>query len=94
MSRKNNRKRRDARKERAPSHQSDPKGLPKPWGENDALTDEERSRALSRFGGMKFRSFSTGFVPMFDGVRAKNPEELNAAVASALSSRSSGKPSN
>lgn len=94
MSRKNNRTRRAARKERAPSHRSDPKGLPKPFGENEPLTPEERSRALSRFSGMKFRSFSTGFIPMFDSVRASNPEELDAAIASALSSRSSGKPNN
>lgn len=90
---RNSKARRKARKERAPSQLTPPTGS-EPWGQDAPLTPQERSRVLSRFGGMAFRSFTAGFVPIFESVRASNPEELDAAVEQALSKQSSGKPAN
>jgi hypothetical protein len=56
------------------------------------LTAVARARVLSRFGQMRFRSFTSGFVPMLSSVRAKNPEELNDALRQMLLAASKGTP--
>jgi hypothetical protein len=79
------RARRLARKARAPSQRCIPVGWSEPWGSGAPLTPEERARALSRFGKIKFRSFTTGFTPVLNTwFRAETPEELAEAVRQKL----------
>jgi hypothetical protein len=92
MSRKT-RVRRLARRAKPPKHIHVPEAT-EPWGsEVGAFTPGDWSRVLSRYRNMRGQGgVRLNLVPLFDTIfKARNPEELNAAVGQKLLVDSKGK---
>jgi hypothetical protein len=99
MSRKNNKGRRQARRDRTPSQRLAPARATEPSRQEPSLTPEQRARVLMRFSTMRFRNFTVSFAPAFAATfdtwfEVKTPEEMAEVVRQQLPDDSKGKPQN